>query len=135
MGPGGVLFFMRIKLPLFDNPTVRRLHPLCRGGTYGILEGIQLLYAFPNGYGASVVQHAIQIPPHVTYMPGEYTYELAVLNIGPMGFSDPISFDLCYDTEITGDVVKPLRPTDVEVYLQRIKILPLNTDYGKEGTE
>ena len=47
-------FFMRIKLPLFDNPTFKRIHPISLESPVSMVEGTQLLYAFPNGWGASV---------------------------------------------------------------------------------
>lgn len=129
-------FVMRIKLPLFDNPTVKRLHPICREGPHGMTEGVQLLYFFPNGYGASVVQWTMNIS-RPDYFPGKHTWELGVLSVSPADVDDSgiPEYCLCYTTEITGDVIKPLRPTDVEMYLQMIMALPLNKDYGREGTE
>ena len=66
--------------------------------------GIQKVYEFPNGYGASVIKHK-----------GSYGYskglwELAVLNEG----------ELCYDTEITNDVIGYLNDPEVDRYLRRI---------------
>lgn len=128
MGVLGVYYFMRIKLPLFDNPTVKRLHPMCREGPYGMTEGVQLLYYFPNGYGASVVQYAMHVT-RSTYFPGEYTWELGVLSVSPGDWVDDSGipeYNLCYTTKITDDIIKPLRPTDVEMYLQMIMALPPN---------
>ena len=69
--------------------------------------GIQKVYKFPNGYGASVIKHK-----------GSYGYskglwELAVLNEG----------ELCYDTEITNDVIGYLNDPEVDRYLRRINQL------------
>ena len=69
--------------------------------------GIQKVYKFPNGYGASVIRHK-----------GSYGYskglwELAVLNEG----------ELCYDTEITDDVLGHLNDPEVDRYLRRIQQL------------
>ena len=69
--------------------------------------GIQKVYEFPNGYGASVIKHK-----------GSYGYskglwELAVLNEG----------ELCYDTEITNDVIGYLNDPEVDRYLRRINQL------------
>ncbi len=65
---------------------------------------------FPNGYGVSVIKH-----------PGSYGYpkrwELAVLK----GNKD--SFDLCYDTPVTADVVGHLTGKDVTKYMQAIQDL------------
>ena len=68
------------------------------------LDGIQKLYQFPNGYGASVIKHK-----------GSYGYdkglwELAVLNEG----------ELCYDSEITGDVIGYLNDPQVDNILGQI---------------
>ena len=67
--------------------------------------GIQKVYEFPNGYGASVIKHK-----------GSYGYskglwELAVLNEG----------ELCYDTEITNDVIGHLNDPEVDRILRQIK--------------
>ena len=69
--------------------------------------GIQKVYEFPNGYGASVIKHK-----------GSYGYskglwELAVLNEG----------ELCYDTEITNDVIGHLNDPEVDRILRQIKNL------------
>ena len=69
--------------------------------------GIQKVYKFPNGYGASVIRHK-----------GSYGYskglwELAVLEGG----------ELCYDTEITDDVIGHLNDPEVDRLLRRIQQL------------
>ena len=71
------------------------------------MEGIQKVYKFPNGYGASVIRHK-----------GSYGYskglwELAVLEDG----------ELCYDTEITNDVIGHLNDPEVDRLLRRIQQL------------
>jgi len=71
------------------------------------MEGIQKVYQFPNGYGASVIKHK-----------GSYGYskglwELAVLEGG----------ELCYDTEITNDVIGHLNDPEVDALLRRIQQL------------
>ena len=76
------------------------------------MEGIQKVYKFPNGYGASVVKHK-----------GSYGYqkglwELAVLFEG----------ELCYDTEITGDVIGHLNDPEVDNILRQIANLEVNID-------
>lgn len=67
-------------------------------------EGIQHLYFFPNGQGASVVKHSD-------------LWELAVLK------GDAVSFELDYDTEITSDVLEHLTEQEVDDLLQRIENL------------
>jgi len=69
--------------------------------------GVQKVYKFPNGYGASVIRHK-----------GSYGYskglwELAVLEDG----------ELCYDTEITNDVIGHLNDPEVDRLLRRIQQL------------
>ena len=69
--------------------------------------GIQKVYQFPNGYGASVIQHK-----------GSYGYqkglwELAVLFEG----------ELCYGTEITDDVMGHLNDPEVDNILGKISRL------------
>ena len=71
------------------------------------MNGIQKVYKFPNGYGASVIKHK-----------GSYGYqkglwELAVLHNGK----------LCYDTEITDDVIGHLNDPEVDRLLRMIKEL------------
>jgi|TARA_R110000796_G_scaffold184102_1_gene300687 hypothetical protein len=69
--------------------------------------GVQKVYNFPNGYGASVIRHL-----------GSYGYkkgfwELAVLQDG----------ELCYSTEITDDVIGNLNDPEVDNLLGQISRL------------
>lgn len=59
------------------------------------LGGIRGVYRFENGYGASVVAGGA-----TTRFRGDYYIELAVLKFG-----EGDSFDLCYDTPLTDDVM------------------------------
>jgi hypothetical protein len=68
------------------------------------LDGIQKLYQFPNGYGASVIKHK------GSYGFDKGLWELAVLNEG----------ELCYDSEITGDVIGYLNDPQVDNILGQI---------------
>lgn len=71
-----------------------------------INNGIQMIYTFENGYGASVVSH--------DYSYGEQgSWELAVLDEG----------HLTYDTPITSDVLGYLSMDDVIGILDDIKRL------------
>lgn len=70
--------------------------------------GVQRVYKFPNGYGASVIK-------------GPYTYggkkglwELAVLK----------GEELCYDTDITSDVIGHLNDPEMDAILRQIERLP-----------
>lgn len=62
-------------------------------------------FKFPNGYGASVIKH------YGSYGYEEDLFELAVLKEGK----------LCYDTEITNDVIGYLKNDEVLELLERIK--------------
>ena len=73
------------------------------------LGGIQHIYEFPNGYGASVVRNPYSYGNESGLM------ELAVL--GPDG-------SLCYTTPITDDVLGYLTPEDVGSTLDAIAALP-----------
>ena len=81
------------------------------------IQGVQKLYRFPNGYGASVVKGA-----H-TYGGEDNLWELAVLtfvdkNGTTLGDYD---FELCYTTGITEDVVGHLSDEEVEDHLKKIR--------------
>ena len=69
--------------------------------------GVQKVYEFDNGYGASVIMHK-----------GSYGYskglwELAVVHYG----------DLCYHTHISNDVIGHLNEKEVNKYLKQIEEL------------
>lgn len=74
--------------------------------------GTQALYRFPNGYGASVIQHSF------SYGAKDGLWELGVI------VWDGDSFDLTYSTPITDDVVGHLGEGEVAELLQRIAALP-----------
>ena len=69
--------------------------------------GIQKVYEFDNGYGASVIMH------QGSYGFSKGLWELAVLQNG----------ELCYDTPITNDVIGHLNEAEVNNYLNLIKEL------------
>ena len=71
-------------------------------------DGVQHVYSFDNGYGASVVKHDF------SYGGKDGLWELAVLD------SDGA---LCYHTPITQDVIGYLAWSNVESILQEIKEL------------
>ena len=69
--------------------------------------GVQKVYEFDNGYGASVIRH------RGSYGFAQGKWELAVLQGG----------DLCYSTPITEDVIGYLTWSEVQTYLKQIKEL------------
>lgn len=75
-----------------------------------IHDGSQIVYRFPNGYGASVVNHSFS-----------YGTELAVIKFKS---ADNDNFDLVYDTPITSDVLGHLDHTKLLQALSEIKELP-----------
>ena len=70
-------------------------------------DGVQHVYEFPNGYGASVIKH------DYSYGGRNGLWEIAVLEYG----------ELCYTSGITEDVIGHLTWNSVEDYLQQIKEL------------
>lgn len=77
--------------------------------------GIQHIYRFPNGYGASVIQH------NFSYGGKDGLWELAVVKFDGDG---DLQFELCYDTHITSDVLGYLSDEDVSKTLDDIEALP-----------
>ncbi len=71
-------------------------------------NGVQKVYQFENGYGASVISHDF------SYGGKKGLWELAVLDSGG---------SICYDTEITSDVIGHLNDPEVDRYLRRIQQL------------
>lgn len=70
-------------------------------------DGIQRIYEFDNGYGASVVRRSM------SYGGSDGLWELAVKWNG----------SLCYDTPITDDVLGYLNEEMVNYYLEKIEQL------------
>jgi len=74
-------------------------------------DGLQMVYKFDNGYGASVIQHA------GSYGGKSSLWELAVLDMFGV---------LCYDTDITSDVIGYLSWPEVEKKLIEINRLHID---------
>ena len=87
-------------------PTVEGPHPSGLGG-------IQKIYHFPNGYGASVIQN------YFSYGGKDGLWELGVLR-----FQNTDAGELTYDTPITDDVLGHLSEAEVAEALHRIAALP-----------
>lgn len=77
--------------------------------------GIQFIAFFPNGYGASIVQHSF------SYGHEKNLWELAVLK------GDEKKWNLTYETPIASDVIGHLSETEVNEIVDKIKALPLET--------
>jgi hypothetical protein len=84
------------------------------------IQGVQKLYRFPNGYGASVVKG------EHTYGGDEGLWELAVLTFMDKDGTtlDDYDFEICYTTPIAEDVLGHLTDEEVEINLRKIKELP-----------
>lgn len=73
--------------------------------------GIQYLVFYPNGYGASIVQH------HFSYGGDAGFWELAVI------LGNEEEWSICYSTPITTDVMGWLTESEVDDLLNQIKKL------------
>lgn len=80
--------------------------------------GVQHLYRFPNGYGASVVCSMF------SYGGDQSLWELAVIYWPDPENQDIYNFDLTYETPVTSDVVGHLNSEDVTELLTQIEALP-----------
>lgn len=85
--------------------------PVLEADTNG---GIQKIYRFANGYGASVIQSEF------SYGGTEGKWELAVVTFEN---EKPNSFHITYQTPITSDVLGYLSQYDVDRYLEEINDL------------
>ena len=95
-------------IPGMPEPTLMRPHP-------GDSDGIQLIYFFPNGRGASVIRAC-----------GSYGAELGMFELAVLKVDDyeRVHFHLDHSTPITDRVEGWLNPGDVCQVLSRIARLP-----------
>src|SRR3990167_10258709 len=103
----------------FNKPTIEREHP---ANVEGISNGIQKIWKFSNGYGASVIQFKI-LGNFVSYTSNDNEWELAVLRFKNNDIKDTDNFDLCYTTQITANVIGHLTSEEVIKILERIEKL------------
>lgn len=76
-------------------------------------EGIQYLFKFENGYGASVIKHG-----------GSYGHREDLWELGVIKWNeDGSDWHLTYETDITDDVIGSLTDEAVRGLLQEIKEL------------
>lgn len=78
-----------------------------------LLGGIQKIYRFDNGFGASVVQHQ-----------GSYGFDKGLWELAVLKFNDDGKRELTYDTDITDDVIGNLSDEQVSGIVSLIKNLP-----------
>mgnify|MGYP006299903673 CR=1 FL=1 len=94
---------------------------IIRSGTHPhLIDGTQIVYKFPNGYGASVISG------NYTYTDAESPFELAVLRFDKKG-----GWDIVYDTPVTEDTVGYLDLDGVYDVLSEIYLL--KKDKVKDG--
>jgi hypothetical protein len=98
--------------PLWEGQQKMKLHEpaIARPIEYGI----QKIYRFDNGFGASVIKSQF------SYGGDENLWELAVIAFNS---DDPTEFELTYETPITNDVIGNLSDEEVEEKLTEIKTL------------
>lgn len=97
--------------------TVGSIPGLVKAGPRLYQDGIQLVFRFPNGFGASVIEGE-----------GSYGVELAVLSWETPATSND-EYDLTYTTPVTGDVEGHLDAERLADLLNQIQALP--TCYGE----
>ena len=95
----------------FDDYLIER-HPM--------FDGIQYLFKFDNGYGASVVKFE-----------GTYGYEEDLWELAVIEFVESGDYELTYDTPIT-DVMGHLTDEKVSELLGEIKKLERDTNKEKQ---
>ena len=98
-------------------PAQERAHPAGMGG-------VQRLYEFQNGYGASVVRFF-----------GSYGHEDGKWELAVLKYSAPGDYELTYDTPITNDVLGWLSDEQVDSTLAQIEALTPHTVTVQESSE
>ncbi len=87
-------------------------------------DGIQKVYKFDNGFGASVVK-----------TPYSYGGDKALWEIAVLEFGDNDEYNLTYSTDITDDVLGHLSKNEVNSTLDNIESLDANGRTGNELLE
>lgn len=85
-------------------------------------DGVAGKLFFDNGYGISVVQFKMpsfegHTPQYGSYTSNDNEYEAAVL------IGDENDWELCYDTELTNDVIGNLLESEVDYLMYQIQEL------------
>lgn len=104
------LEFKEISLPELEDSGVIYAGPMRNG-----LPGMQVMYRFPNGYGASIIRGGI------SYGLESGLWELAVVHFYGAGVGE---WSFAYDSGIADDVLGWLSPEDVDDILEKIVSLP-----------
>lgn len=83
----------------------------------------QIIYRFPNNYGASVVRRTYQLKPFTCYVTGTYGADQGLWELAVIRFTSGDSWELTYNTKITHDVIGWLSEAEVDEVLGQIKKL------------
>ena len=75
-------------------------------------SNLHYIFKFDNGYGASVIKNSVS-----------YGHALDLFELAVIKFTDEFTWDLCYTTEITDDVIGYLTNDGVLNLLEAIKNL------------
>lgn len=81
-------------------------------GYVGIQEGVQYIFKFDNGFGASVIKRW-----------SSYGHEDDLWELGVITFDRYDEWELTYDTPITGDVIGYRTDEEIRNLLKEIKEL------------
>lgn len=107
----------------FDKPSLEFPHPIVREGG----EGIQKIWRYPNGYGASAVKFKINPRLPLPYPIGNHGIEKNLWEMAILKFENKIRedtfFTVCYTSGITNEVIGYLNPKEIEEYLIKVKNL------------
>lgn len=75
------------------------------------LGGIQYIYAFPNGYGVSLIKSEF------SYGGQADLWEIAVIEINSV---DTLEWNLCYDTPVSDDVIGYLTDDEAREIMKQV---------------
>lgn len=80
-------------------------------------EGFHGKIFFPNGYGVSVVRFKLPHSGYGSYTSNDDEWEVAILK------GDENKWELCYDTEITNDVIGHQTEGEVTWIMIKVQVL------------
>lgn len=119
---------------LFDNPVVDRQWPLSTSEADMKLMGFgfagdQLVYRFPNGFGASLVQictirkydNEVEVYTGLHPVTDERLWEMSVVYFNS---EDDMDYTLTFETSVADDVIRYVTDSRAELILRLIKELP-----------
>ncbi len=75
------------------------------------LGGVQYIYAFPNGYGVSLIKNEF------SYGGQADLWEIGIIKINSV---DPLEWGLCYDTLVSDDVIGYLTDDEAREIMKQV---------------